>query len=87
MRVEDEVGVHGSLGNVTMEKSENWPGKKWLLLFGKLVGLYAWYLYWLVFVFIGLCSYSRSLLLFPSVLLLVWVVVQMILESIKRRTM
>ena len=25
IRVEDEAGVHGSLGNVTMEKSENWP--------------------------------------------------------------
>ena len=25
IRVEDEEGVHGSLGNVTMEKSENWP--------------------------------------------------------------
>ena len=28
IRVEEEVGVHGSLGNVTMEKSENWPEKK-----------------------------------------------------------
>ena len=26
--MEEEVGVHGSLGNVTMEKSENWPEKK-----------------------------------------------------------
>lgn len=25
IRVEEEAGVHGSLGNVTMEKSENWP--------------------------------------------------------------
>ena len=28
IKVEDEEGVHGSLGNVTMEKSENWPGQK-----------------------------------------------------------
>ena len=31
IRVEDEAGVHGSLGNVTMEKSENWPEKKKML--------------------------------------------------------
>ena len=26
--VEDEAGVQGSFGKVTMEKSENWPGQQ-----------------------------------------------------------